>query len=149
MHKLSLKLNQGFTLIEALIYIALFSIVIGGGIGTAFYIAQGTQNVYQFILRESEANFVLRKIDWALNQANSITVPAIDELVVSTDTGTLTFEKNGGTIFLEGENLTGNAVSVNFLRFTKIPVSGSVPEALETELIINGKDFGKVVRYIR
>lgn len=141
----NLRSNQGFTLIEALIYIALFSIVIGGGIGTAFYIAQGTQNVHQFILRESEANFILRKIDWALNQADSVSVVDGD-LVVSTDTGTLTFEKVGGVINLNGEKLTGSAVTINFLSFDY--VSGT-PGKLETEMIINGKNFGPVVRYIR
>lgn len=67
------KLPQGgFTLIETVIYIALFLIVIGGGMVGAYGIIQGTDRTSSKTILEQDANFIMRKIDWALTGLDTI-----------------------------------------------------------------------------
>ncbi len=60
--------QKGFTLIETIIYIALFAIIIGGGMVAAYQIIQATEASNNHITLQEEANFLLRKINWALSQ---------------------------------------------------------------------------------
>ena len=64
---------KGFTLIETLIYIALFSTIIFSGLVTAFNLIQGSDVLNKKTVTQEEGNFVIRKIDWALTGATNIT----------------------------------------------------------------------------
>ena len=92
------NLKRGFTLIEVLVYIFLFSILVTGGIYGAYeliYSSRGTENK---ILVQAEADFLLRKIDWSLNGLTSFSVPNVHELVV----GSSDFTLSNGAIMLNG-----------------------------------------------
>jgi len=67
--------NTGFTLIELVIYMALFSIMMGGLIVTIFQLIQNSEKINSKDSVHEEINFVFRKIDWALNDAVDISYP--------------------------------------------------------------------------
>ena len=107
-----MKNNPGFTLIETIIYLALFSIVIGGGMVAAFQVIQSANASNNHIIVQEEGNFLLRKIDWALTGAKFICVPASgsgDILVVTQNdcfiiSSLLTFDIDSGNLRLQRGN---------------------------------------------
>lgn len=72
----SVSTQKGFSLIEAIIYIALFAFIIGGGMLSAFQLFDGQAEIQRKALSEAELNFVLRKLDWALNDSTVLTPSA-------------------------------------------------------------------------
>ncbi len=66
--------SGGFTLIEMVIYIALFSVMMGGLIVTVYQLYQSAGSTTAKITVQEETNFVLKKIDWALT-GSSINTP--------------------------------------------------------------------------
>ncbi|MEK7087596.1 MAG: type II secretion system protein [Patescibacteria group bacterium] len=80
--------QKAFTIIEVLIYIALFSLLMAGVIVSVYSVIQATDRSNIKVLISDEANFVLRKINWALtgidlSNPTPIIIPAEgDELSV-------------------------------------------------------------------
>lgn len=70
-------IQSGFTFIETLIYLGLFSIIIGGALVTTYSIISSTSRTEKNIIIQEEANFLLRKIDWALSGVTSIPEPSL------------------------------------------------------------------------
>lgn len=69
------KLVSGFTLLEVIIYMALFSIMMGGLITITFQLIQSSEKTYMKGVIEEEINFVFKKIEWALIDAINISNP--------------------------------------------------------------------------
>ncbi len=69
------KLSAGFTLIETLVYIGLFSILIGGALTAAFGIFESNGRNQTKAIVQNEGAFVLAKIDWALSGIQSVDSP--------------------------------------------------------------------------
>jgi len=155
--------NKGFTLIETVIYIALFSIIIFGGFVAAFQLIQGTDTLNAITVREGEINFVLRKINYALNSVENISKPSAlnpssNILEVTKYDGTkisirlnsdpnnkkIEISKNGG-IFLP---ITTDNVEVTSLQFKYIPQIGNAPAGIEATFTLNGVT-ASTTRYIR
>src|SRR4051812_3687096 len=67
---------RGFTLIETLVYLALFTLIIGG-FGSASYMLFETndRNQTKAMLQE-EKDFLIGKIEWELSGAKTVTAPA-------------------------------------------------------------------------
>ncbi len=68
------KNKAGFTLIEVVIYIALFSILMGSAFIVAYQLIQSSGNLSTKNTIQEEGNFVIRKLDWALSGADPTTV---------------------------------------------------------------------------
>ena len=66
--------STGFTLIETLIYIAFFAVLVGSLLGITFQTIDNSARLSKKITIQQEANFILRKIEWALNNATSASV---------------------------------------------------------------------------
>ena len=68
--------NNGFTLIEVIIYIALFSILIGAVMISVYNIieSENTDNSESELIEEG--NFLLDKIKWAMNGVQTISSPS-------------------------------------------------------------------------
>lgn len=64
---------DGFTLIEAIIYIALFGMLISGAVAVAYQISTSSSLTSRKAIVQDEGNFVLQKIRWALNSESSVT----------------------------------------------------------------------------
>jgi prepilin-type N-terminal cleavage/methylation domain-containing protein len=134
-------MKKGFTLIETLIYIALFTILIGAGFSTAFSLIQSGESLSSRTVTNSEIDFVLRKIDWALNGATNISISSNNliitkglsnsvEIGLNTESKIYVKENGGNPILLSTDN-----VKVEHLNFN---VLSSVPKELITELNIDG-----------
>lgn len=64
--------QQAFTLIEMVIYIALFSLMMTGVLLSAYQLIAGSGMTEVSVTTQEEGNFVLRKISWALTGTSSV-----------------------------------------------------------------------------
>ncbi len=133
-----MKHSQGFTLIETLIYLALFAIVIGGGMIAVYQIIQSTDATNNKVIVQEEANFLLRKINWALTGATAVSVPSGTNLLVTKPiSGTnvvLSFNLTGSNLTLQRDSgtvavLNSSSLKISAVSFTKTSVSGQ-PDAI-------------------
>ena len=121
-----MKNQKGFTLIESIIYLALFSIIIGGSLVAVYQIIKSTDASVNHIILQNEANFIFRKINWALstaNQVNSINTYSLD--IIKDNEEVLTLWQSQGNIYIKrgAEDsliLNSSSVAVNLLSFTII-----------------------------
>jgi prepilin-type N-terminal cleavage/methylation domain-containing protein len=143
------KHKKGFTLIEVIIYIALFSILLGTGFAAAYQLITGSSSLSAKNITVEEGDFILRKISWALTGAQSINTPSSgtplsDTLVVNKyDGSTVTFrlrdnkiemkESAGDDIFIP---ITTENVFVSNLQFNYLSQNGITATAT-----IDGADF--------
>lgn len=124
---------RGFTLLEALIYLALFAIMMTGVMAGAFGIIESSgRNQAQAMLQE-EGNFIIGKIHYALGGASQVTAPASTGATLTTtkyDSTSVTVALNGTAIDIKDENnptaigVTNTNVSVTGLTFTCTAASG-------------------------
>jgi len=66
--------KRGVTLLETLIYIALFALLIGGGVSSAYSLIESSDRIGVHAMVEEEGNFLLAKIQWALEEGMSVEV---------------------------------------------------------------------------
>lgn len=156
--------QSGFTLLETLIYLAVFSIVIGGGIIASFYIVDSGQKEKGGVNLQAAGNFILRKFEWAMAGASGISVASPTTLSVEKDTSSgfpaaqnpLVFSLNGPN--LELKRGTGAAAILNStnaavasLTFT---ATGTTPQGIEVRFTLSSGNSPKsqtftVTKYLR
>lgn len=138
--------NKGFTIIELVIYMALFSIMLGGLIVTVFQLTESAGNLTSKDAAQEEINFVLKKMDWALADASSIEVPTSNTLKITNFLGgKIIFRLTGDQRIEFCQSASGSCadfmllttldIKVEGLTFTKI--NGS-PSGISMNLKING-----------
>lgn len=150
----SLRNNTGLTLIEILIYLS----ILGVFITSAFLLAnQAIENAeWVRIKTETAANaeFVIRKIDWAMADAKKVNSPAlnassswfsIDKFASSSNP--IVFSLNNGRITLSKASgpeidLTNNNVQVNDFSAEHLSVPGS-SSTLKIKLTVENKPLGR------
>ena len=59
--------NRGFTLIETIVYVALFGVLMAGILPAVYSVLQGGAQINRRATVQDEENFVFRKIGWALS----------------------------------------------------------------------------------
>ena len=135
--------NRGFTLIEALIYFVLTSLLLTGVIAASYPLFTNTERGSMAILRDLESAFVFQKIAYYLNQASSISAPGSGgsggTLILDGNTFTL----SGGAVELNGEPLTSSRIEIENLVFSR---SGGI---LTVNFDANGVAQGPYIRYER
>jgi len=151
--------TNGFTLIEVLIYSALLGLLMTGVLGGVYMIIQATGSSNERQLIDDEANFVLRKINWALDGITDINLPAsgatgatlsVDKsgfglpLRFRLNSDNIEIDSGAGTYSpLDSENVTAASLS-----FHHIPVSGTQPAAVEASFYLDDKLF-TTTKFIR
>ncbi len=156
------KITKGFTLIEVVVYIALFSILLGGGFVTAFQLMNGSNKTYINTAIQEEGNFVLKKLEWSLTGLDPANPPSVsgssctqtltvtkinhplNPIVVRLNVNTLEISENGGAYL----PLTTTNVIVSCLKARIISPSGSGPSGVTATTTINGIDFA-ITKYFR
>ncbi len=164
-------MNKGFTLIEVIIYIALFSILMGGAYIVAFQLIDNSGKLNTRNTVQGEGNFVMRKLDWALTSVD----PSFTTTPSSGTTSNLRVKKYDGTkveVCLDSNKIkihegtfgsctdpdylpitTDNIiVKASSLSFQYILASGSGPFGITANFTItsNGVDFPfTITKYIR
>lgn len=93
------KANRGVTLIELVVYIALFSLIIGGAIVAAYQIFESSGRSQTHAMLQEEGNFLLGKLSWSLSGIENISAPALPGGgVACTSSNTLSVTKWDATI---------------------------------------------------
>jgi type II secretory pathway pseudopilin PulG len=154
------KTPAGFTLIETLVYLALFALIMVGLIGSAYNIFEGNNRTQTKTTLQEEGDFLLAKINWVLiglNPVNGIVGPVLggsgltlevnktDPLIINPVCLTLTsgkvqIKKDGsicsitsGYIDLNNSNTTVSALSFDHQG------SASGPEWVAASFTLNTK----------
>lgn len=86
------KSQAGFTLLETLIYIALLSFFLASLLGITYQSLESSQQISAKITLQQEANFILRKMDWALTGAGSATSVSPEQLHIVRNNAPLTVD---------------------------------------------------------
>lgn len=156
--------QKGFTLLEMMIYVALFSLIMTGTFVVAFQLITNSERTNARVVIQEEGNFLLRKISWALSGASSITSPSatlttsstliVNKYGFSANPITIRYNSVNGSIEIqEGAGnpfypLTSDGVVVSSLEFTYIPEVGSAPLGVQASTTMNGISF-TITKYIR
>ncbi|OGM89352.1 hypothetical protein A3J77_02230 [Candidatus Wolfebacteria bacterium RBG_13_41_7] len=151
---------RGFTLIEILIYSALTSIIIGGSLVVVYQIIESSNGIYDKIVIEQEANFLLQKIKWALIGATTINVPPVGATSSTLSVNKANFSDNPIIIDLNSNNLrlknglneqnilNSQNIAVDNVIFEHQAANGNLPEAVKINLIVNSRLFNTTI-YLR
>ena len=149
--------KRGFSLLETIIYVALFGILMAGILGSVYPLLTGSERTSARVIREGESAFIIRKINTVLSSATAVTTPTAGNsggtLVVASSTDSFTFaqsgtsityRENGGTIL----PLTNDRVLImNFSATHTAPTNG-IPRYVEYTFIANGTTTGPVRKYL-
>ncbi|OGI57592.1 hypothetical protein A3B85_00770 [Candidatus Nomurabacteria bacterium RIFCSPHIGHO2_02_FULL_37_13] len=150
--------NSGFTLIETILYIALFSLLIGTAFVTVYQLIDSSGKLNIKNTTQGEGNFVLRKINWTMIGTSTFSISG-SELTINKYDGITVKIKLGsgadaGKILMDDTGsfvpITTNNVQVTDLQFQQIGtdlIGVSVVARIKT-LNTNPLDF-IITKYIR
>ena len=136
------KSQNGVTLLEVVIYLGLFTLIIGGAVISIANIIHNTQQTNSKIAAQEEGNFLLSKISWALNGATSFSVTGTSVSIQNLGT-TLLFAYDADDLTLKRGTasptiLNNQAVSIDSALFTK---TSGPPDELHVTLTVDGLQF--------
>lgn len=143
---LEAKLPRGFTLIETLVYLALYAIIISGALTAAYGMFESGARNETAAMVEEEGDYLTAKIDWSLSDAASVQSPAIsgDLLSVTRFDGSTVNIRSLGSVMRIQENdepaqtLNNSNVSIADLSFTHAlsTSDGLDPESISASFIV-------------
>ncbi len=151
------NLQKGFTLIEIIIYSALIAIIIGYALGGAYSLIQDSDRLNNRAVIDEEANFILKKIGWALSSLEQITTPASGASGQGLTISRYNFASNPVSFALNSGNLTMRTASgpaiilnndrteINSLVFEHFDAVPNKPDGVKTTISINGRVYAMTI----
>jgi hypothetical protein len=154
--------KKGFTLIDTVIYIALYAVLIGSVTMTVYSLYTSNNRNQTHVLLVEEANFLQAKISWIISQAQIVTLPLVNTSdtvlrVIPTDTtlgNLLSVQQNtNALIFTRGSStrtLSNPDIIVHDLLFTYASTTGtgaSLKSILFSFTLSARAPDGKVIMY--
>lgn len=139
-------MSKGFTLVEVIIYIALFSLLMGTAFVTAYGLIDGISDLHTKNMVQEEGSFVMRKLNWALTGADTFSISG-SELTIHKYDGTTVMIKLGSggdaeKILMDSTGsflpITTENVKVTNLQFQQV---GSNPIGISATTTVNSVDF--------
>lgn len=131
-------MSRGFTLIETLVYLALFALIIGGLVSAAYLLFESSGRNQTKAMLQEEQNFIMAKIGWAMNNASAASVSG-STLTISKYSGpNIVIDKSGDNVRMDGTVLNNTNVTVDDLSFVNVG-GGSSAESVETSLTMSAK----------
>jgi len=155
-----LPTRDGFTLIETIIYAALFSTIIGLVIGAVYQIVDGSGALEKSITTDTEAHFLTRKIEWALSSVSVINLPASGATGATLSVDKVSYAENPIIFDLDANNLrikkgAGNPIILNSsnvvisdLQFQHLAPGTYRPAAVQFSFKANGENYSTTI-YLR
>jgi hypothetical protein len=146
--------NQGFTLIEALLYMALFVVIFSAAGLSAFYITASGQQLKTNLVFQEETGFILKKLDWVFMGVESVNDPPLSSsgsrLSLMRDGRLLEMRLNDGKMQIkigEGdyEDLNNDLVLVSDLVFGNLPPVG-VARQVKISFVVSD-NYGRTQSY--
>lgn len=150
--------TSGFTLIETSIYLALFGLIIAGGVIAAYQIFEFAGRNQTRAMMQEEGDFIIAKMGYALSGAQTVGTPAAPSpnagcasssqlSVTKWDTtagNPLIFSVDGGNMLLSrsgnpGIPLNNSNVSVSDLVVTRCWPGPSDPESIAPHFTISAR----------
>lgn len=144
-----LNTNKGFTLIEVVIYLALFSIIIGGALVSVYNIIESSGKLENKVVMQEEANFLLRKINWVLNGARDYTISG-NKLTIKPSSDFINWDGSSNVTLIGSQLNSSNVTVTEFSYFPKtVPSKGiEVDFSLKVNETGETEDF-QVTRFFR
>jgi len=154
--------GAGFTLIETIIYIALLSFIMTGSLLAAHNIIESSRKLEAKVVANTEGEFILKKIDWALNGAQTIYAPAsgatgtllsVDKPSLSASENPLVFYASSSAVEMTRGSNPANLLStenakIGDLIFEHIPPDAEKPRAIKVTFTLSDLAF-EMTRYVR
>lgn len=155
---LSAHNKRGFTLIETIIYVALFSMLISGLLGSMWPFLRGAENTSAKVVVEGESAFAIRKINIVLasstkvittpsagNSGNVLTVTEYndDTFTITTTGNAFTVQKNSGAAV----PFTADRVSVTAFTAKHVAPAAGLPRFVEYSFTLGGVSYGPIRKY--
>lgn len=162
------KSGAGFTLLETLIYIALLSFFLSSLLGITYQSLQSTQKISDQISLQQEANFLIRKMDWALTGAKNVVATNPTVINATTTTATeirinrydattpiyLNYNSASSTMEIQVPAdpafypLNSSNAAVNSTLFTITTNTLGTATTVDVSLMLNGQPF-ELKKYLR
>jgi len=137
---------RGFTVIETLVYLALYAIIIGGSLAAVTSIIASSARNETTAMVEEEGDYLTAKVDAALSGAVSVQSPVTTGSLLSitrSDGSTVSFSINGTNMQIQegaenAEVLNNSNVSVEDLSFINTLASndGLDPESVSVSFTL-------------
>lgn len=166
--------TQGFTLIETIIYIGLFSLIFTGIFVSIHPLFTGAARMTKNIAIEGESAFILAKIDYALSDTVTSSQGIVTTPAAGATANSLVLEFGGNEQFeftLDNSNtfcsaplvckmltlsedgaaaqpLNAGRVQIENFSVTHVAPSGPVPRYLDVSFTANGESIGPVRYYL-
>lgn len=142
--------TRGFTLIETIVYMALYAIIMGGALVSVYSIFQSSSHTTARVLVHEEGNFMVGKINWAMEGISSITSPLVNAtgqvlLVTKSDAslGVVGVSIVGSNMMIQiggvNEVLNNSNVRINatpFITHTRASTDGISPESIAVRFTV-------------
>lgn len=160
MLKFNKKNFSGFTLIETLIYSFLLSFIIIAALSGIYQIISSADKLSIKSLIEQEGNFLLRKINWALTGADSISLPLVNSsgqtlLLNKEGLGSLEFTLSGDKLKLSRNGGVAVDLSSDYFKISDLNFSyndpdgtGGKPGEIKVSFKVNDQLF-ETTKYLR
>ncbi|HEY4496643.1 MAG TPA: hypothetical protein VI432_00645 [Candidatus Paceibacterota bacterium] len=158
-HKFYISNQSGLTLIETLIYSILVAGLLAGALISVYQLLEGSEELNLITTTEEEANFILRKIQWALTGIDSINFPgpgdsdsilitnkinyAQNPILFQLDGTDIKMSRGGGSL----NSLNSSRVTIENLLFTHLASAGEKPAGIKTEIVINGAEYETLIYF--
>src|SRR3989344_4597353 len=132
--------KRGFTLIETLVYLALFALIVGGVVASAYALIETSGYNQTASMLQEEQSFLLARFASTVETAQSVEVPAAGAAgpafsVSAHDGTTVTMTGSGGTLVLAGQPLNNTNVSASEVTFTH----ASGPESMTLSFTLSAQ----------
>ena len=142
-------LQRGFTLVEVLVYIVLFSMLMTGAVVSAFELLQSGQRQDISFAAQQEGTFLNRKLAWALAPATAVSVSGKVLTITRPDLGNqspLVFDGSGTRMTLTrgsatAQPLTTDGLVLEDVSFVVTPAQNGFPQAVHAAFTLGGKEF--------
>jgi type II secretory pathway pseudopilin PulG len=140
---------RGFTLLESLLYIALFGLIMNGMLSGLWAFTESADRIQTQAFLETEGNFLMEKMQYDMRQAKTISQPVdtatTSELVLaSADSASPEAYPNYGTyielyladtVLMRTQEktslpLSSNSVNVSDLSFKRLDTDSNDPESI-------------------